>query len=211
MYIISNYEGLMCKMPFDSFIHKISGQKEILTLEDFQERLDHLISRIEQKYKESTASEQKYQQKYNEKLSKLDFNGSKNAVEDGRRQLAKSLDLEVQLEFLKNIKILSCKIPEKSFHTSKQRKGFNQIVKQIFDHKIVSSQFGRRIILKQFMKFIPSSDDILSVDTTTEDEAYDEEIEKILKEVAEGTENGNSIDSEVEKILEEIKRKKSSE
>lgn len=211
MFIISNYEGLMCKMPFDSFINKISGQKEIFTLEDFQERLDHLISRIEQKYKESTASEQKYQQKYNEKLSKLDFSGSKNAVEDGRRQLAKSLDLEVQLEFLKNIKILSRKIPEKSFHTSKQQKNFNQIVKQIFDHKKVSSQFGRRIILKQFMKFIPSSDDILSVDTTSDDEAYDEDIEKILKEVAEGTENGNSIDSEVEKILEEIKRKKSSE
>lgn len=62
-------------MPFDSFISRISGQKEILSLEDFQERLELLISRIEQEYKNSTAAEQEYQRKYDEKLSKLDFSG----------------------------------------------------------------------------------------------------------------------------------------
>ena len=198
-------------MPFDSFISRISGQKEILSLEDFQERLELLISRIEQEYKDSTAAEQEYQRKYDEKLSKLDFSGSKNAVEDGRRQLTKSIDLDVQLEFLKNIRLLSRKIPDKSLQTSKKLQDFRLIAKQIFDHKKISSNVSRRIILKQFRKYVPSSDDSLLENSTSDKENFNEDVEKILKEVAESTENSSSIDSEVEKILEEIKKKKSSE
>ena len=152
-------------MPFDSFISRLSGQKEILGLEDFQERLELLISRIEQEYKNSTAAEQEYQRKYDEKLSKLDFSGSKNAVEDGRRQLTKSLDLDVQLEYLKNIRLLSRKIPDRSLQTPKKLEDFKLIAKQIFDHKKISSNVCRRIILKQFRKYIPSSDDSLLVNS----------------------------------------------
>ena len=198
-------------MPFDSFISRLSGQKEILGLEDFQERLELLISRIEQEYKDSTAAEQEYQRKYDEKLSKLDFSGSKNAVEDGRRQLTESLDLDVQLEFLKNIRLLSRKIPDKSLQTPKKLADFRLIAKQIFVHKKISSNGSRRIILKQFRKYVPSSDDFLLENSASNKETFNEDVEKILKEVAEGTEKGSSIDSEVEKILEEIRKKKSSE
>ncbi len=199
------------RMPFDSFISRISGQKEILSFKDFQERLELLISRIEQEYKDSTAAEQEYQRKYDEKLSKLDFSGSKNAVEDGRRQLTKSIDLDVQLEFLNNIRLLSRKIPDRSLQTSKKFQDFRLIAKQIFDHKKISSNVSRRIILKQFKKYVPSSDDSLLENSTSDKENFNEDVEKILKEVAESTENSSSIDSEVEKILEEIKKKKSSE
>ncbi|MHA2245662.1 MAG: hypothetical protein ACXADY_11915 [Candidatus Hodarchaeales archaeon] len=195
-----------------SFISRLSGQKEIRSLEDFQERLELLISRIEQEYKDSTSAEQEYQQEYNEKLSKLDFSGSKNAVEDGRRQLTKSLDLDSQLEFLKNIRRLSRKIPENRLQTQKKLESFRLIVKQIFDHKKISSSVSRRIVLKQFRKFVPSSDDFLLVNSTSDEDTFNEDVEKILKEVAEGgTEDSSSIDSEVEKILEEIKKKKNND
>lgn len=132
-------------------------------------------------------------------------------MEDGRRQLTKSLDLDVQLEYLKNIRLLSRKIPDKSLQTPKKLEDFKLIAKQIFNHKKISSNVSRRIILKQFRKYIPSSDDSLLVNSVSDKETFNEDVEKILKEVAEGTENSSSIDSDVEKILEEIKKKKSSE
>ena len=94
-------------LTFDKLIRKFRDQGDVVSLEDFQERLDQLISKIEQEYITSKAAEQTYQQQYDEKLSKLDFSGSKRAVEESRHQLAKSLELDVQLEFLMNIKKIS--------------------------------------------------------------------------------------------------------
>lgn len=195
-------------MPFNSFISRISGPKEILSLKDFQERLDNLIFSLEKEYKNSTAAEYEFKQKYDEKLSKLDFSGSKHAVEDSRHQLVKSLELNVQLDFLKSIRVLSNKILKENLQNPKQLSNFNQIAMKVFDHKKISSQVGRRMILKQFEKFIPSSTDDLSIDSTSNDETMDKDVEKILKEVEEGIENDSSIDKEVEKIIEEIRRKK---
>lgn len=93
-------------MPFNNLIRTISGKKKISTLNDFEEELEKLIAKIEREYLESKESEEDYQDNYNERMSKLDFKGSKEAVEDGRRQLARTLDLEVNLEFLTNIQKL---------------------------------------------------------------------------------------------------------
>ncbi|MFX1283286.1 MAG: hypothetical protein ACFFB5_06505 [Promethearchaeota archaeon] len=186
-------------MPFDKFLSKISGQKEVFTLEDFQEKLDLFISKIEQKHKASKIAEQEFQQKYDEKLSKLDFNGSKRAVENSRHQLAESLELNVQLDFLKNIRLLSKGIPEKKL----KKINFRQMADDIFNSKKINSQSYRRIILTRFKKFVPSADDILLTSTESE-----EDIDRILQEVKEGKQIIGSIDNEVEKIIEEVKRKK---
>lgn len=189
----------MFELPFDKFLSKISGQKEVTTFDEFQEKLDLLISRIEQKYEDSKIAEQDFHQKYDEKLSKLDFSGSKRAVEDGRHQLAESLELNVQLDFLRNIRLLSQRIPKKNLN----KIDFSQIANQIFDSKKLRSQSYRRIILSRFKKFVPSADDILLISTDSE-----EDIDHILQEVKEGKHIIGSIDSEVEKIIEEVKKKK---
>jgi hypothetical protein len=195
-------------MPFESFMSRFIGHKEIVSLTDFQERLDNLISSLEKEYKNSTAAEYEFKQKYDEKLSKLDFSGSKHVVEDSRRQLVKSLEINVQLDFLKNIRDLSNKIPYSSFQNSQQLSNFRQVAMTVFDHKKISSQVGRHFILKKFEKLIPSTSVDSAMAAARNDETVDIDVQKILKEVEEGIKDDSTIDKEVEKIINEIRRKK---
>lgn len=197
-----------CNLPFDKLIRTFSDQGDIISLEDFQERLDQLILKSEQEYTNSKVAERIYQEEYDKKLSKLDFKGSKKAVEESRHQLTKSLELDVQLEFLMSVKKISGKIQPKSFQTPKQQKKFYQLATQIFDHKKISSQYGRRMILKQFKKFVPLADPTL--DVISDGEGEDTDIERILQEVKNGIVDDSSIDTEIEKIIEEVRSKKDS-
>ncbi|UCG03732.1 MAG: hypothetical protein JSW11_07050, partial [Candidatus Heimdallarchaeota archaeon] len=197
-------------LPFDKLIRKFSDQGDVVSLEDFQERLDILISKIQKEYETSKEAEQTYQEEYNEKLSKLDFKGSKKAVEESRHQLARSLELDVLLEFLLNIKKMSVKILPQTFQQSKQLEKFSQIAAQIFDQKKLRSQYGRRMILKQFKKFVPPSAADSTLDEITGEKEGDTDIERILQEVKDGIVDDNSIDSEIEKIIEEVRSKKGS-
>ena len=196
-------------LPFDKLIRKFSDQDDLVSLEDFQERLNQLISKTQREYENSKEAEQTYQEEYDKKLSKLDFKGSKKAVEESRHQLAKSLDLDVQLEFLLNIKNMSANIPPQTIHTPKQLEKFSQIASQIFDHKKLRSQYGRRVILRQFKKILPRSvfDQTLSGIT----DGKEDDIERILQEIKNGTVDNSSVDNEIEKIIEEVRNKKGDE
>lgn len=193
----------MLNVAFDKFLGKISGQKEILTLEEFQKRLELLISKLTQKYEASKKAEQEYHQQYDEKLSKLDFSGSKRAVEEEKNQLTKTLDLDVQLEFLKSVQLLTQRLPKQKISKPKQMKEFGQLANQILDSKKIKSESSRRIILKRFKKYVPSADDILLIGTES-----DEDIDQILQEIKDDKKTVHSIDNDVEKILEEVKKKK---
>ncbi|MFX1506917.1 MAG: hypothetical protein ACFFDC_12505 [Promethearchaeota archaeon] len=195
-------------MFFDKLIRKFSNQDDIVSLEDFQQRLDQLIVRLKQEYDDSKASEQDYHQKYEEKLSKLDFEGSKKAVEDSRHQLATSLELDVQLEFLMKLQSIANRIPPQSFQTPKELEKFTQIATQAFDFKKISSQYGQRMILKQFKKFLPPTVEDPTLDMTLGENGQTDEIERILQEVKNGTIDDSTIDNEIEKIIEEVRSKK---
>ncbi|MFX0124597.1 MAG: hypothetical protein ACFFAE_13275 [Candidatus Hodarchaeota archaeon] len=195
-------------MPFDKLIRKFSDQGDVVSLEDFHDKLDQLIVKIRHKYENSKAAEQTYQIEYDEKLSKLDFKGSKKAVEEGRHQLATSLELDVQLEFMINIRNIADKIPPYSFQTPKQLEKFNQIAVQVFDIKKIRSQYGRRMILKQFKKLLPSSADEPTLDVIFDEKGQDKDIERILQEVKNGIVDDRSIDNEIEKIIREVRTKK---
>lgn len=195
-------------MPFNRLLRKISGQNEINNLLDFYKRLDSLISKLEQEFADSKLAEQESQKKYSEKLSKLDFNASKQAVEEGRRRFAKSLDLDVQLEFLKNIRILVQNIPDKNIHSTKQLREFNRLALEILDLKKICFQSNRRMIMNRFKKFVPLSDEILSLNTVSNIEPSKGDVEKILSEIKDGISNDNSVDNDVEAIIKEIRKKK---
>jgi len=195
-------------MPFDKLIRKFSDQGDITSLEDFQERLDELISKTKQEYEKSKEVEYSYQKEYDVKLSKLDFSGSKKAVEKSKHQLAKSLELDVQLEFLTNIKKMSTQIPKQSLQTTKELGKFSQTALQIFNRKKLNFQYGRRLILKQFKKFLPPSVEDPALDITLTEKGQNDEIERILQEVKDGTVDDSTIDNEIEKIIEEVRGKK---
>ena len=195
-------------MPFNKLIRKFSDQGDITSLEDFQERLDELISKIKEEYEKSKEVEYSYQEEYDVKLSKLDFSGSKKAVEKSRHQLAKSLELDVQLEFLTNIKKISTKIPKESIQTTKEIGKFSQTALQIFDRKKLVSQYGRRLILKQFKKFLPPTVEDPTLDITLTENGQNDEIERILQEVKDGSVDDSTLDNEIEKIIEEVRGKK---
>ncbi|MFX1248818.1 MAG: hypothetical protein ACFFBQ_15635 [Promethearchaeota archaeon] len=184
-------------MPFDKLFRKISGQEEVITLGEFQERLERLISVIKQKYEDSKLAEQDYLVEYDEKLSKLDFKGSKQAVEEGRHQLTKTLEYDVQLDFLKKIQVLARRIPEENTLTE----DFYLITKQVLDLRKLRSESNRKILLKRFKKYAPSADDALLMGLDSDDE-----INQIIRDVQEGT--PSSLDNEAEKIIEEVRNKK---
>lgn len=189
-------------------IRKFSDQGDIVSLEDFQQRLDQLIVRLKQEYDDSKAAEQDFHKKYEEKLSKLDFEGSKKAVEDSRHQLAKSLELDVQLEFLMSLQNITNRIPPQSLQTPKELEKFNQIATQAFDFKKISSQYGQRMILKQFKKFLPLTEEDPIRDLSLTESSQSADIERILQEVKDGTIDESMIDNEIEKIIEEVRTKK---
>jgi hypothetical protein len=195
-------------LPFDKLLRIFNDQGGIVSLEDFQQRLDQLIVRLKQEYDDSKAAEQDYHQKYEEKLSKLDFKGSKKAVEDSRHQLAKSLELDVQIEFLLRLQNLVAKIPPQSIQSPEQLEKFTQIATQAFDFKKISSQYGRRMILKQFKKFLPPTAADSTLDIALTESGQTDDIERILKEVKDGTVDDSTIDNEIEKIIEEVRGKK---
>ncbi|MFX1517763.1 MAG: hypothetical protein ACFFC6_15780 [Promethearchaeota archaeon] len=195
-------------MPFDKLLRKFSDQGDITSLEDFQERLDELISKKLKEYEKSKEAEYSHQEEYDVKLSKLDFSGSKKAVEKSRHQLAKSLELDVQLEFLTTLKKMASKIPKQSLQTPKELAKFSQTALQIFDHKKVNSQYGRRLILKQFKKFLPPTVEDPALDIALTEKGQNDEIERILQEVKDGSVDDSTIDNEIEKIIEEVRSKK---
>ena len=193
-------------LPFDKLIRKFSDHRSIDSLEDFQERLDQFFLQIKKEYEDSKEAEHSYQEEYEEKLSKLDYSGSKKAIEESRHQLARSLELDVQLEFLMTIKKISSKIPEQSLQTTKGWGKFSQIASQIFDRKKLQSKYGRQLLLNQFKKFLPSS----VVDSILDEKGHDEDIELILQEVKNGTPADSTMDNEIKKIIEEVRSKKGS-
>ncbi len=193
-------------MPFEKILEKIQGKKEIESKKDFQTRLDKLLFEIEQKYSHSIVAEKDDEKIYTEKLAKLDFKGSKQALEEGRDQLVKSLDFDNQLEFLKEIKILSKRLIPQIFANPKDLHEFNIIAQKILDLKKSSSRFQQRLILKKIQKFLNASDEIPSPNHVSNDISSDD-IEKVLSEVKEGIENSDSIDNEVDKIINEIRKK----
>jgi hypothetical protein len=195
------------KLPFEGFLRKIGGKKKILTVADFQSDLDELIVEIEHKYEKSREIEENFQKEYEKKLSKLDFGGSKKAVDQSRQQLAESLELDSLLEFLKTIKRMTHHIDREMLKIPKKLTEFQELLNQIFDLKKINSLLNRRTLLKRFKKFIPSSDDILVSDTASTSEISSNDIEKILQEAQNKTIGENSLDNEAEKIIDEIRKK----
>ncbi|MHA2224353.1 MAG: hypothetical protein ACXAC8_04075 [Candidatus Hodarchaeales archaeon] len=193
-------------MPFEKILEKIHGRKEIVSKKDFQTRLDNLILVVEQKYSHSVAAEKDEEKIYQEKLANLDFKGSKQALEEGRDQLVKSLDFDIQLEFLKEIKMLSKRLIPQIFANPEDLQEFNKIAQKILDLKKSSSRFQQRLVLKQIQKFLSASDEKLSPNHVSTDISSDD-IEKVLLEVKEGMENSDSVDNEVDKIINEIRKK----
>ena len=195
-------------LPFNKLIRKFSDQGDIISLEDFHEKLDKLILKMKEEHEKSKEAEYSHQEEYEEKLSKLDFSGSKKAVEESRHQFVKSLELDVQIEFLMNIKKISNQIPKGSFKTTKKQGKFNQIASQIFDRKKLESQYSRRMILKQFKKFLPPSLEDPTLDIVLAEKGQNDEIERILQEVKDGNVDNGTIENEIEKIIEEVRSKK---
>ncbi len=186
-------------MPLENLFRRISGKREISTLDDFNKQLEALITKIKRLYSESKEAEEKFRKEYDEKMSELDFIGSKNAVEDSRQQLARTLEIEVQFEFLENIRKLMFLIPEEEISIPIKFQEFQKLAYQILDLKNISSRSNRSFLLKKIKKLSKCKEiDLLSDETELE-------IDKIIQEVSE---NSNSIDSEVEKLINEIKRKK---
>ncbi|MFX0172236.1 MAG: hypothetical protein ACFE9L_09965 [Candidatus Hodarchaeota archaeon] len=196
---------------FEEILRKIGGKKKILSLEDFQVDLDKIITEIEHKCEKSRELMDNFQSKYNEKLSKLDFGGSKKAVDQSRQQLVESLEYDSQLEFLKTIRLMTNYFDKEMLKISKKMNEFQELANQIFDLKKISSLSNRRILLKRFNKFIPSSTDILMSETVSHSKISDNNIEEILHEAQNKTINKNSIDNEAKKIIEEIRKKMGSE
>jgi hypothetical protein len=186
-------------MPIENLFRKISGRSEISNLDDFNEELKDLIAKVKRLHLESKETEVKFQKDYDEKMSELDFSGSKRAVEDSRRQLARTLDLEVQLEFLENIRKLITIFLEKELSDPLKFQEFQKLAYKILDLKKISSRSNRSIFLKRIKKFSRDKEIDLFTDETELD------IDKILQEVSE---RSNSINSEVDKLIKEIQKKK---
>jgi hypothetical protein len=195
-------------LSFEDFLRKIGGKRKILTLDDFQVNLDELIVEIEHKYKKSCELVENFQREYDEKLSKLDFGGSKKAVDQSRQQLAESLELDSQLEFLKTIQRMTNYFDREMLKIPKKTTEFQELANQILDQKKTKSLLNHRILLKRFKKFIPSSDDLLVSDAVSNSEISSNGVEKILQEARNKTIGENSPDNEAEKIIDEIRKKK---
>lgn len=198
----------MSKLSIEDFLRKIGGKRKILTLEDLQINLDELIVEIEHKYEKSRELVENFQKEYDEKLSKLDFGGSKKAVDQGRQQLAESLEFDALLEFLNIIKRMTNYFDRETLKTPKKTIEFQELAHQIFDQKKIKSLSNRRILLKRFKKFIPSSDDLLVSKAVSNSEISSKDVEKILQEAKNKTIGESSLDSEAEKIIDEIRKKK---
>jgi len=197
---------IVASMPFNNLIRTISGKRKISTLNDFEEELEKLITKIEREYLESKESEEDYQDNYNERMSKLDFKGSKEAVEDGRRQLARTLELEVQLEFLANIKKLIPYLSKTKLKHSHQAEEFQKVANDIVNLRKINSRSNRHFLMKKIKKFLIRGD-VSVLDDVTDKNTFNTEIEKILTE-ASSSKDSESIDARVDKIIEEIKQKK---
>jgi len=193
-------------MPFNNLIRTISGKRKISTLNDFEEELEKLIAKIERKYLESKESEEDYQDNYNERMSKLDFKGSKEAVEDGRRQLARTLDLEVNLEFLTNIQKLIPYLSKTKLKNSQLVEEFQKVAHDIVNLRKINSRSNRHFLMKKIKKFLIRGD-VSVLDDVIDKNTSNTEIEKILTE-ASSVKDSESIDARVDKIIEEIKQKK---
>lgn len=197
---------IVAPMPFNNLIRTISGKRKISTLNDFEEELEKLIAKIEREYLESKESEEDYQENYNERMSKLDFKGSKEAVEDGRRQLARTLELEVNLEFLTNIQKLIPYLSKTKLKNSQQAQEFQKVANDILDVRKINSRSNRQFFMKKIKRFLIRGD-VSVLNDVTEMNAFNTEIEKILIE-ASSSKDSESIDTRVDKIIEEIKQKK---
>lgn len=193
-------------MPINNFVRTISGKRKISTLNDFEEELEKLHTKIERDYLESKESEEDYKENYNERMSKLDFKGSKEAVEDGRRQLARTLELEVQLEFLTNIQKLMPYLSKTKLKNSHQAEEFQKVANDVINLKKINSRSNRHLFMKKIKKFLIRRD-VSVLDDGTDRGTSNSEIERILNE-ASSLKDSESIDARVDKIIEEIKQKK---
>ncbi|MFX0152580.1 MAG: hypothetical protein ACFFAJ_17470 [Candidatus Hodarchaeota archaeon] len=197
----------MSLLFFEDILSKIGGKKKILSLEDFQVNLDEIIAEIEHKYEKSRELMDNFQTKYDEKLSILDFEGSKKAVDQSRQQLAESLEYDSQLEFLKTIRQMTNYFDKEMLKITKKMNEFQELANQIFDLKKINSLSNRRIFLKRFNKFILSSTDVLMAETVSHSKVSDNNVEEILQEAQNKIITKDSLGNEAEKIIEEIRKK----
>jgi len=196
-------------MPLNGVLRKVSGKKTFQTLEEFETQLKIQITELEHKLVESREMEENYKEKYNERISKLDISGSKQAIERGREKLAESLEFDVQLEFLRSIQKLCLYFQHENIKDPKHLQNFNNLANKILSRKKIKSRVNRQIFIKRFKKFVSiNGDEILIDKESSEITELEDDIEKILKEVEDQKKSKDPIDDEVEKIINEIKGKK---
>ncbi len=192
-------------MPINGLLRKVKGKREISQLSDFKEELENLISKIGKKYKESKELEESYKKKYDEKMSNLDFQGSKQTVENSKRQLVNTLDLEAQLEFLTEIQKLIPFISQDRIGNHDQFKNFKNVAYQILNPKKIKMRSNRKLLIRKFQKFISREKSIPTVNhanSQSSDKEADEIINDLMKK-----KDSKKIDSEINEILEEMKKK----
>lgn len=194
------------RMPTDGLFRKIRGKREISKLSDFQEEIEKLISISGKRYKESKELEEDLKKKYNEKMSNLDFQGSKQTVENSKRQLVKTLDLEVQLEFLTEIQKLIPFVSQDRIGNPSQFNDFQNVAYQILNQKKIKTTSNRKFLLRKFQKFISRKESMSTVNQHTS-QSSDMEVDEIINDLM-TKKDIKKIDSEINEILREIKQKK---
>lgn len=196
-------------LPLNGIVRKIGGKKHFQTLKEFQIEITNKIAELEQNLVESREMEENYQEEYNKRLTKLDFSGSKQAIEKGREKLAESLEIDVQLEFLRSIQKLCQYFQHEKIKDPRKLQNFNNLANDILSRKKISSRVNRQIFIKRLKKFVSiNGDDIFEDKESTEMTELDNDIDNILKEAENQKKNNNSIDEEVKKIIDEIRGKK---
>ncbi|MHA2307283.1 MAG: hypothetical protein ACXACU_18035 [Candidatus Hodarchaeales archaeon] len=193
------------RMPINSFFRKVKGKREISQLLDFQEELENLISKVGKRYKESKELEEELKKIYDEKMSNLDFRGSKQSVENSKRQLVETLDIEVQLEFLTDIQKLIPFISQDRIGNPDQFNDFQKVAYQILNPKKIKSRSNRKFLLRKFQKFISRKDSMPSVNHPNS-QSSDMEVDDIINDLM-TKKDTKKIDSEIDEILAEIKQK----
>jgi hypothetical protein len=197
------------RMPINGFFRKVKRKREISHLQDFQEELETLISKVGKQHKESKELEEDLKKKYDEKMFNLDFRGSKQTVESSKRQLVETLEIEVQLEFLTDIQKLIPFISQNRIGNPDQFNDFQNVAYQILNPKKIKTRSNRKFLLRKFQKFLSRKEYLSSVNQSYS-QSTDMEVDDIINDLMTKKET-KKIDSEIDKILAEIKQKNDEE
>ncbi len=192
-------------MNFRPFKRKLIGIKDFHSLEDILNHLKKSISKLNQDLQQSITSEKNYQEKYSIELSKLNYQGSREAIEFSRAELSRSLDLEVMIEFLMTCQNIIKKIPSETFEMSK--KDLSDLTYQILDLDNIQHQTTRRSLLRKLKKYITNQkldpEDLGSING----KISESEVNDILTEIETTESEKIDIDNEVDKIINDLRKK----